>query len=179
MKVPVRSDMKDEIKMLIRMIPWLQRGNLEEISLRPNHPAVINYIPLGEATNGRHLDIRLVKRDQRLYLVIDELEIDKEIHKFQYESYADRLMNYLLDQRHGETVSLLEITGAIPQATSLTIKDAFRKMKYWKVFELYFMPPLTKQKFVVRNRILLSIPEVKKLLKNFNIKWSESELLSQ
>ncbi len=175
MKVPIRSDVKNEIKMLAKMIPWLQRGNIHEISFKPDHPATRNFRELDQATEGKYIAARVVKRGQRLFLVIDELEIDIEIQKFQYESSADRLITYLLEQHPGDIVTLLDMQGAIPEATGIATRDAFRKMRFWKAFERYFMLIHTKQKFQIINKILLSPLEVKGLLKAFDIRWQEPE----
>lgn len=157
------------------MIPWLQRGNLEEISIKPTHPAVVTHIPLDEAINSETVTARLVKRGQRLFLVINQPEINAEIQKFQSDSRANTLMNYLLEQRPGEVVNILELPDSIHEVSGLKLRDTFRKMHQWKAFEKYFVLKNTKQYFGISNQILLTKIEAKQLLKDFGIKWHEPE----
>ncbi len=175
MRVPVKSNIEIEIKKFLEMIPWLQRGNIKEISFKPNHPAVIIYRSIEEAADGKPVTVRLVKRDQRLFLVIDELEVDVQIQKFHYEFLPDSLMGYLLDRRPGERVSKSDISGAVPIATEVPINEAFRKMKHWKVFKHYFVPICTKHTMQIVDQITMSPKEAKTLLQAFGIKWQDPE----
>lgn len=165
--------------MLQRMVPWLQRGNLEEISLKPNHPAVVTHFPLSEAVNSETTVARLVKRGRRLFLVIDKLEINMELQEFQSDSRANILMNYLLEQRPGEIINILELPDSIHEISGLKLRDTFRKMHHWKAFEKYFMLKNTKQDFGISNQIFLTPLETNQLLKAFNIKWQEPEQTSK
>ena len=178
MKAVIKSDIKNEIKMLQKMIPWLQRGSLERISFVPNHPAIITHFPLNETINSECINARLLKRGRRLFLIIDELEIYEEIQTFQSDSPADALMTYLLEQRPGELVKFINLPDSLHEITGLKLRNVFRKMRHWKAFEHYFMTSNNKQSFRLSNRVILTRLEVKKILGDFKIKWQESEQLN-
>ncbi len=175
MEAPIQSDIKTEIKKLLDMVPWLQRGNLKEISLKPNGHAVIVYRSVEEKADGKPVTIRLVKRGQELFLVSDELDVNAQIEQFHYDSVADRLMGYLLDRRPGEKVSRDNMNEVIPKSTSVNVNEAFRKMKHWKVFKPYFMPVCTKHTMQLVDRIIMSPEEAKKFLRDFGVKWQNPE----
>jgi len=179
MEAPIQSDIKTEIKKLVDMIPWLQRGNLKEISLKPNHPAVIVYRSIEEAADGKIVTIRLVKRGQGLFLVSDELDLNAQIQKFNYDSVADRLMGYLLDRRSGEKVSRSDMNEVVPASTGIPVNEAFRKMKRWKALRRYFLPVCTKHTMQLVDRIVMSPNDAKRLLQDFSIKWIDPEQLDR
>ncbi|OGB73684.1 hypothetical protein A3K24_02500 [candidate division Kazan bacterium RIFCSPHIGHO2_01_FULL_44_14] len=175
MKVPTKPNHKKELEVFIQTILWAQRGNIKKACYEPNHPPVIIYRSVEEATDGKPAMVKLVKRGCKLFLVIDALEIDKEIQKFHYQSLPDRLMNYLLNRRTGDKVSKDDISETIDEATEVPIDEAFRKMKYWKAFRHYFMPVCTKHTLQIIDHLEMSPFEIKKLLKDFGIEWHEPE----
>ncbi len=174
MKKVVKSDIKNEIKVLQKMLPWLQRGNLKEISYKPNQPAVKEYFPLDEAINSEYINVRLVKKGRRLCLLIDDLDTEAVIQTFQSDSPANVLVTYLLEERPGEIVKVIDMPDYIHKITGMKLKDIFRKMKYWKALEYYFLLHHDKQKFQITNRLILTKLETKRLFKAFGIEWRDS-----
>jgi hypothetical protein len=175
MKVPTKPNHKKELEVFIQTISWAQRGNIQEACYKPNHPPVIIYRSVEEAADGEPIVVRLDKRAQKLFLVINQLEIEKQLYSFQYGSPADNLMHYLFEQHPGETVSLLDIQGVFKNFKSAAAIDSLRRKKYWKSFVAYFLPVHDKQQFRSINRIIMSASETKKLLEAFDIKWHEPE----